>query len=676
MQFLFPGMLWALFLLGIPLLIHLFYFRRYQKVLFTNVHFLKELVEETSVRNRLRNLLVLLARLLALSFLILAFAQPFLKSEINNKNAIRTVGIYIDNSWSMEAASEEGNLIQRAKSRAKDILNAHSENDKFMVLTNDFEGKHRRLVSKEDAAVFIDEIKTGPAFQTLSTVLKKQKQFFQNASIQEAELYILSDFQKSMCDADTSSMDSLFTVKLIPLQSIRENNVSIDTAFFESPILLPGQQNQIVFQLTNHGVSLINELRTTLNLNGQEYPGPVLEIPAGKSITDTIPLNILNPGWQQITLKIKDYPIQFDDQYYLSCMTEQDIKILILYDGASPLVLQQAFQSIPYFSVQSQSVHQLDYSSFGDQKLIVLCDLTSLSTGLVQELQKATQEGTQVLIFPGPNIPSGSYDALNQILRLPQISEFSSDQKEGGLINMQADVFSDVFSNITRNTKLPATKGQYRFLPGAAAEQILSYRDGSAQLNRFKVNKSYVYFSASPFDSKYNELSKNAEFFIPLLFKAALNTENRQTLSYTIGPNLRISMPVPGIPGSQDQSMSLKGPEELVPSAHFLGSKLILDLFDQLRKAGIYELKNRDQLWGYLAFNDSRNESNPDCYTTSELSERFGGKAVILEAGSEQEFYSKVKSEKEGIPLWWWCLCASAFFIFCESILIRYLKPS
>ncbi len=675
MQFFFPGMLWALLLLGIPLLIHLFYFRRYQKVLFTNVHFLKELVEETSVRNRLRNLLVLAARLLALAFLVMAFAQPYLKADYNKKNTVRTVGIYIDNSWSMEAASEEGSLLQRAKSRAKDILNAHSENDRFMVLTNDFEGKHRRIVSKEDAGAFIDEIKTGPAFQTLSTVLKKQKQFFLNASIQQAELYLLSDFQKSMCDADTTSMDSFFSVKLVPLQSVRENNVSIDTAFFESPILLPGQENQIVFQVTNHGVSLISELRTTLNLNGQEYPGPVLEIPAGKSITDTIPLNILNPGWQQITLKIKDFPIQFDDPYYLSCITESDVKILILYDAIPPLALQHAFQSIPYFTVQIQSVHQLDYSRFGDQKLIVLCDLPSVSSGLAQELQKATLEGTQVMIFPGPNISPGSYDPLSQIMGLSQISEFTNEQKEGGLVNTQADVFNDVFANITRNTKLPSTKGQYRFSSGAASEQILSYRDGSAQLNRFKVNKSFIYYSASPFDPNYNELSKNAEVFIPLLFKAAINTENRQTLSYTIGSNLKISLPYTGIARGEDQSMTLKGPDELVPSVQFLGNKMILNLYDQLQKAGIYELKNQGQLLAYLAFNDSRKESNPDCFTTSELREKFASKAVILDSGSEEEFYSKVKSEKDGIPLWWWCLCGTALFIFCESLLIRYLKP-
>ena len=66
MQLLYPAFLLALAALAIPIIIHLFHFRRFKKVYFTNVRFLKEVKEETSNRSRLRNLLVLLMRLLAL----------------------------------------------------------------------------------------------------------------------------------------------------------------------------------------------------------------------------------------------------------------------------------------------------------------------------------------------------------------------------------------------------------------------------------------------------------------------------------------------------------------------------------------------------------------------------------------------------------------------------------
>ncbi|HMR43647.1 MAG TPA: BatA domain-containing protein, partial [Saprospiraceae bacterium] len=81
MQFLYPAFLFALAALALPIIIHLFYFRRFKKVYFTNVRFLKEIKEETSNRQKLRNLLVLAMRLLALAFLVFAFAQPFIPQD-------------------------------------------------------------------------------------------------------------------------------------------------------------------------------------------------------------------------------------------------------------------------------------------------------------------------------------------------------------------------------------------------------------------------------------------------------------------------------------------------------------------------------------------------------------------------------------------------------------------
>ena len=85
MEFLYPGFLLALLALAIPIILHLFYFRRFKKVYFTNVRFLKEVKEQTSARSKLRNLLVLLMRLLAVAMLVFAFAQP-------SSGQIRTAG--------------------------------------------------------------------------------------------------------------------------------------------------------------------------------------------------------------------------------------------------------------------------------------------------------------------------------------------------------------------------------------------------------------------------------------------------------------------------------------------------------------------------------------------------------------------------------------------------------
>jgi hypothetical protein len=133
-NFLSPNYLYGLLLLAIPVIIHLFNFRRYKKILFTNVRFLQELKEETTRTSRLKHLLILASRLLAMLFIILAFAQPFIPSgEAGPANSGEPVSIYIDNSFSMDAVSSEGPLLEVARKKAREIASFVSCNNTVPV---------------------------------------------------------------------------------------------------------------------------------------------------------------------------------------------------------------------------------------------------------------------------------------------------------------------------------------------------------------------------------------------------------------------------------------------------------------------------------------------------------------------------------------------------------------
>src|SRR6202008_351487 len=101
MSFVYPAFLYSLFAILIPIIIHLFNFRKYKTVYFTNVKFLRELKQESQSKSRLKELLILLSRILAISCLVLAFAQPVIVDK-NSKVKVgqKAVGIFIDNSFS------------------------------------------------------------------------------------------------------------------------------------------------------------------------------------------------------------------------------------------------------------------------------------------------------------------------------------------------------------------------------------------------------------------------------------------------------------------------------------------------------------------------------------------------------------------------------------------------
>jgi hypothetical protein len=68
MQFVYPAFLFALLAVAIPVIIHLFHFRRFRKVYFSDVSFLRQLSDESKKQSRLKHWLVLAARMLAVAF--------------------------------------------------------------------------------------------------------------------------------------------------------------------------------------------------------------------------------------------------------------------------------------------------------------------------------------------------------------------------------------------------------------------------------------------------------------------------------------------------------------------------------------------------------------------------------------------------------------------------------
>jgi L-asparagine transporter-like permease len=145
MQFVYPSFLFALFAIAIPIIIHLFHFRRYKKIVFSDLRFLKQVQEQNKAKQKLKDWLVLLSRILAIIFLVLAFAQPFLPADnATTLKGRKAISIFVDNSFSMNNEGKEGNLLEAAKNKARAIVNAYGNDDQFQILSQDLEGRHQR----------------------------------------------------------------------------------------------------------------------------------------------------------------------------------------------------------------------------------------------------------------------------------------------------------------------------------------------------------------------------------------------------------------------------------------------------------------------------------------------------------------------------------------------------
>jgi hypothetical protein len=672
MQFLYPWFLAALGTLVIPILIHLFYFRRFKKVYFSSVRFLKEIKDETNTRTKLKNLLVLFCRLLALAFLVMAFAQPILQKKNQGIFPKSQIGLFIDNSYSMNAQLDETPLISLAKQRARTIVESYGLDDQFMVLTHDFDGKSARLVARDEALNMIDQIQATPAVKTLAESYGRIRSIIGKPEGNK-HIYLVSDFQKSIT-AMPSTIDTNIQMHLIPIQSVQEKNVSIDTAWFDSPTAWLDRPNLLKFKLTNYGDQPVENIRISLNQNGQSKPLGLQKIAPGQSIIDTAQISITRPGWQKIVLEITDYPIQFDDQLYLAFTVNESTRIHVISGTQLNANLKVALESLPAIKWTQGLQSKVNYAELSENQLIILDDLPTVSTGLVTELMNACKEGTNLLIFPGPSADISNYNNLMAAFGGGSLLGYDKRPFQASEINTQEFVFNDVFTRVTANMRLPSVQGRYERVRGTTAdESIISFPDGKPLISKYKWNKGSIYFSSTPLNEAYSDLSKNAEIFIPMLFRMALNKNQIEKVAYFIGLDNQIEIQATRVVPNDIITLRQPNQPDLIPPQRSQGNKMILQMEGLLDRAGFYDSHLQDSLVAILPFNFNRKESNLALSTIDDLKQKFPT-ADLIEASNSQAFASLFINSQNGNSYWKWFLVITLVFLLLESLILRFWK--
>lgn len=672
MQFLHPWFLTALGTLAIPIIIHLFYFRRFKKVYFSSIRFLKEVKDETSARSKLKNLLVLLARLMAIALLVMAFAQPILSKKSKEKFAKNQVGIFVDNSYSMNALSEEVPLISLAKQRARTIVESYDLEDQFMILTHDFEGKQFRLISQEEALSAIDAVQATPAVHTLSDALGK---LIYTTSKQEGNKhhYLISDFQHSITDLP-SEADTSYTLHLIPLQSIQERNIAIDSAWFESPAQFINRPNLLKFKLHNYGDQAIEDARLSMFQNGQSKPLGLVNLAPGEVKIDTAQVVSNKAGWQELQLEITDFPIQFDDKLNIAFHIDEKVNVLVISQGQSSNNLMTALRSLPSIQVTNQNTSNINYNALAQNKLIILDDLNSISSGLSNELNNVLKQGTNVLIFPGPSADLNTYSNFTSAVGAGAFTNFEKKILASTSINTNEFTFNDVFTRVTSNMKLPTVQGRYIKRKGSAGEEnILSFPDGSAMISKTRVDQGALFLSATPLNTDWSDISKNAEIFVPMLYRMALNKSKADKIALFIGQDE--TSEIKAQKKSPDEVLHLvnSSGEDIIPQQRTLGNKIGFDMRGLIKNAGIYNLQLADSTLAKLPFNFNRKESDLALNTEEELKTKYPG-YTIIQGKNTSLFDTWFKENQKGVSYWKWFIAGTLLFLLIESLLLRFWR--
>lgn len=665
MQFLYPSFLWALTALSIPVILHLFYFRRYKKVYFSNLRFLREVKEETSARNRLRNLLILIARVLAMAFIILAFAQPYIPADDSQHAGIRNVSLFVDNSFSMQSFGEDLSLFDRARQKAKEIIMGYGQEDRFQVLGHELSPSQNLWISREEAITRLEEMEFTPSVKPISVITGRQKQgFAREEGIPVA--WLISDFQKSIMDV--SSFDSAITHNLLPLKSVREKNVAIDSAWFDSPVQMLNQTAMLLFSIHNYTPDDADNIRVTIDIDGQERPEGSVDAKGIDIKIDTANITVMKAGWHELAIRISDFPVTFDDSYYVSFYVDENLKILSINDRVPNESISAVFANRREFILDNSTANSLQYAAFPEYDLIILNELQSVTTGLISVLNKYVQDGGKVLFIPSATGSLEQYNTLLRTLGAVPFQSYTIRERQVGKINTDAFIYNDVFIRTRPNMRLPNVKASYlQTGSGSRGQSLLSFRDGGDLITFYTPGKGAFTVIASPLDRNVSDLSLQPEVFVPLLYKLAIYTSDFRQLAYTIGQDHLISIDAALV--SPEKEVMVHGPAEFIPGISSLGTRVLLDVQGQVKESGFYEVTQDGQMAASLAFNYDRKES--DLTLTNDEDLPVKDHVNIWSEDENRDFTRLIEETQQGKQLWKWCVILALIFIGFEIALIR-----
>jgi len=640
MKFLYPQFLYAFFTLLIPILIHLFYFRRFKTIYFSNVRFLSQLQEERNTSNRLRHLITLLTRMLILSALILAFAQPYIPGENSNEKAGKNaVSIYIDNSFSMHNVGQEGDLIELGKRKTSQILSRYREADQFQLLTNDFKVERQSFVNKADLSDQLSNVEVSPVSRNLDQVLQRQSAIFDNTKASNKSAFILSDFQKSTTQLNKiNSLDSSINYYFLPLKGNQEGNIFIDSAWLTSPILKVNQTNTIQFKVVNESDEAINDFTGKLKLNGRQKGMASFDLEANETKTAEIAFNITETGWNTGKISISDYPITFDDTYNISFPVQETSRILSINGNQPNRFLNAVFKTDPYFNVTNQQTGNINFSEFSRYSLIIVNEINQLSSGLKAELIDFTSKGGNVLLLPPSDTTgtSGNYNSLLGQMGADLLQSTSKRVDDIENLNLDHPFFQNVFEDVPDNVQLPQVNKYYKMTSMAQTRKrnLLKLKNGNNILNLYPYEQGNLFLSAVPFNENWTNLPKHA-IFVPVLYKISLYSSNPYNLAYTIGEDQAI--PVQKTLISTDEVFKLKKNNfEVIPPQEVKGGKLTMYLSGQIEEAGFYKLVSNQRegedvaMQPVYAFNHNRQESHLNTYPNETLTDFAANSRVRL----------------------------------------------
>ncbi|MCK6616279.1 MAG: BatA domain-containing protein [Cyclobacteriaceae bacterium] len=667
MSFISPAFLWALTALAIPILIHLFSFRKTQRIYFSSNRFLSQIQQATSAKRRLKHYLILAARLLFLLFLVLAFAQPYIPAT-EQVSAMRSITLYVDNSMSMSVPAQENvRALDAGINFARQVIEVFPPDTRYQLLTNDFAPFSNSFKTKNEVTDLLTQVRLSPISRTVNEVRERINNSEGRAA---TDIFWISDFQQSTFGEPAAQWlaDSSHRLHLVPIARIPPANIFADTAWLESPFVVGGEKNTLHVRLRNEGTKPVEQLLIKLSINDIQAGTAMVSIPAKSTTQTAFDIATGLSRFSRAVISFNDYPVVFDNDLYLSLNFSDKIRVVEIKSAPAATVVEKVFGNKSVFTFRSFLAANVNYSELQEADLVVLNSLDRVDPPLQQALNNYRASGRTLLIIPSANPELKDYQAITGIVSLKRAED--REKYELASPDLNNPFFENVFEERSTRLALPVARRVLDWGPDRSA--LLRLKNEQPFLSRFG-RTGLTYMLASPVANEYTDFASNF-LFLPVMYRLASTGKKIENKPYYLLTQPIITLRADSLTG--EQPVRFTGLQEVIPSQRRVGSRLVMELPRFSMNAGFYYVLHRADTLGLVAFNQSKPESLLEQYTALAVKEKLGNREniTVFESNTAETFSNEIKARYLGTPLWKYAIILALLFLLVEILLVRFLK--
>lgn len=642
MHFKHPEILYFLFLLIVPILVHLFQLRRFKTSFFTNVRFLKELAIQTRKSSKIKKRLLLATRLLLLTCAIIAFAQPFFEAA-DSKNASNEMYIVLDNSFSMQAKGKKGELLKRA---VQELLENTPENTQFSLLTNTENFWNTDIKSSKSA---LQNLKYSATSFDLSAITAKIKA---HKSAHKKDIVIITD-AVGLKEKDIATIDFEEKPYFIVPEAEQKNNVSIDSVYINQTL-----ENfyEIGINLSAYGEDF-KPVSTALYNQNKLIAKTIINFDTKKKkINFTIPKEAFH-GY----VAIEDNGLTYDNKLFFSISKNKKTNVISIGEPEKSNFLSRIYTSAE-FNYNNYPIGSLDYNSLEKQNTIILNELIDIPQALQTTLKAFVFKGGNLVVIPSEKTSLSSLNALLGNFGKIQFGNLETNSKLITKINFDHPLFSGVFENKITNFQYPKVNSS--FAVSSSYPAVLSFEDQTAFVTAVQNQVSGITVFTAPINST-NSNFQQSPLIVPLFYKIAQNNQKTGVNALTIGNNQPYFVDVLL---TKDAILEVKGTDDsFIPIQQILNNKVKLTFNDFPETAGNYSVFDKKEWVENISFNYKRTESDLSQVNTNVVSD-------FKTADTISTIFNTLQTERTDSQIWKWFVIFALLFLALEMAIIKFVK--